>query len=558
MRRAERGRRARRLLACLVASWGVATAQPYAAAGDWARPHRVKTAERAVAAVAAAWPTAGPTVAWAGQDAVWAVTGGAAPERLAAADNVRAVSAGSVGGELVVAWAQRDRNTGLHHHLLWRHGAVTELFTDPLAVEFTVMELGGVGYLAAALRRDARAELTLIPVDGGESLVFHRTPLSVRGLTFAGTADGGAWAAWLQGRTERTEFGVQAEWHPYVALLQAGDVGPAAATALGDAEVADERQRAVVAASPTGDARVLWTSEDGGLVLGEVAAVRGAAPTLVGVRTVGADGRPLAAAWPRFYWTTGTSFALLDASDPAGTPRNVLWSPVTVEGAAFASATAASSLGPANLLAWYGRAQGGGVELWASNDTAPMRPGWTDRLAALMGWNPWFVAEQAVGQALTSLLVGVLAVLAAVPFLLVAVPLTVIAVGRRRPVGFGPGARPAGGRPAGGGPASGRPAGGRAAGGPAAGLALGALPLLAAAIALAATGVYGGDAPAAAVGGVALALGVGFAAGGLAARRGDRELQSTVFLAAATTIFAGVATWSFITYAAWAPLVGLA
>jgi len=177
-----------------------------------------------------------------------------------------------------------------------------------------------------------------------------------------------------------------------------------------------------------------------------------------------------------------------------------------------------------------------------------MRPGWTDRLAALMGWNPWFVAEQAVGQALTALLVGVLGVLAAVPYLLVAVPLTALAVGRRRPAGFGPGARPAGGRPA----------GGRAAGGPAAGLALGALPLLAAAIALAATGVYGGDAPAAAVGGVALALGVGFAAGGLAARRGDRELQSTVFLAAATTIFAGVATWSFITYAAWAPLVGLA
>ncbi len=542
MRGAWPGRRVAGVLLALFAFAAPVTAeaQPYAAAEGWARPVRVPGAETAAATVAAAWPTtgvtSGPTVVWADQGAVWAAPVGAAGVRLAGAADVRSLSAGSVDGELVVAWARRDRNTGLNHHLVWRRGVVTELFTDPIAVEFGVVTLGGAGYLAATLRRGGAAELTLIPLDGGEARVFHRTPLSVRGLTLAPAEGGGLWAAWLEGKSERTEFGVQAEWHPYAATLSPEDPGEATTVALGSAEVSDERQRAVIAADPGGAATVMWTDEEGGLMLSELRpGAEGGPPVLLGVTAVSGAGRPVAASWPYFYWTTGTSFVRIDATaaatagaDPvtAG-PRNVLWSPTTVEGAAFAPVAANGTPG-GGVMTWYGRAQGGGVELYASDDTEPMRLTLADRLSGLMGWNPWFAAEQAIGQALTSLLVGVLGVLAAVPYLLLTAPLTARALR---------GARRAGARRA--------------------GLALGALPVLAAATTLAATGVHGPGASGAAAGGVAVALALGLLAGELAVRGGDREVQATVLLAAATTVFASVATWSFVSYPAWAPLVGL-
>ncbi len=512
-------------------------AQPFAADGGWARPVAVH-AERPVAGVGVAMTQGGPTVVWADQQGVWAMsvapsaTGGptaGAPTLLAEARNVRSLSAGDLNGQLAVAWAERDRNTGQYHHRAWWGDQVVELFSDPLDVSFEFVDLGGVEYAAATLRRRGEAQLTLWPLDGDTAVVVHHTPLSVRGVSYS-QAEGGLWLGWLEGKTERTEFGVNAKWEAYVAFL----VGPdpvAIPLDLGSADVRDERQRAVVGATPRG-AVALWTDDEGGLRLAELAEpeVPGAAPSLSRVSAGAAigDGRPLAAAWPYVYWTEATTFRRLDASEWFGAggtaPTNVLWSPVTVEGTAFAhSRDPAAKL---DALAWYGRATGGVVEIYVSDDGAPMRLTLVDRLAKFMNWNPWFVWEQAIGQALTALLIGVLGVLVAVPYLLIVTPL---AARRRR---------------------------GRS-GGRSLGLLLGALPVAAVSVALAVGGVYGHVAPVASAVAVVLALALGMATAYLVTLKGDREPQTTMLLAAVFTVFGSMAVWSFITYPDWAPLVGL-
>lgn len=524
------GRVQLRLLVTLVlASWCMALAQPLAAAGGWARPVEVPT-ERPAAAVGVRVTTSGSELVWADQQGVWVRPNGGDPTLLAAAQNVRGVSAGDAGGELAVAWAQRDRNTGQYGHFVWRAGQVTELFTDPVEVALDFVTLEGATYVAGTLRRQGNAQLTLLPLSGGAPVVLRTTPLSVRGLTFAAAPTGALWAAWLEGKTERTEFGVNAEWHAFALLVDGS--GAALPLDLGNADVTDERQRAVIAAAP-GGANVMWSAEDGGL---QLASVAGATGTLERGQLVELEetGRPLAGAWPYFYWTEGSSFKRIDASAPqAATATNILWSPVTVEGAAFGHAGAASEPGLA-VLAWYGRAQGGGVAIYTADDAEPMPLTPLDRIARLMGWNPWFVAEQAIGQALTALLVGVLGVLAFVPYLLITAPLTARAVSRRARAG--------------------KAGLGRGAG---AGLIVGAMPLLAASVALALTGVYGHTAPVATVAVVAAALLVGLGVAYLVAGRGDREVQANLLIAAALTVFGSVTVWSFITYPAWAPLVGL-
>lgn len=62
----------------------------------------------------------------------------------------------------------------------------------------------------------------------------------------------------------------------------------------------------------------------------------------------------------------------------------------------------------------------------------------------------------------------------------------------------------------------------------------------------------------AAVGALVVALILGGAAAFLVTRRGDREAQATMLIAAAVTVFGSAAVWSFVTYPDWAPLVGLA
>lgn len=526
---------------------GHAAAQPLAADGGWGRPTALAT-DGAVATVGVVAVGNVVELVWADQTGVWLaespVADHAAPRLLAPAEGVRQVSVGNVAGELAVAWAQRDRTTGRYHHFLWWRGKVTPLWDDPLEVRFDFLTLGGVPYALATLRSGGAAHLTLLPLDQSDGeLVLHTTGLSVRGATHAETDDGGLWLAWLEGKTERTEFGVDSEWNAFALLVDPSGTA-SAALPLGRADVTDQRQRAVVDALP-GGALAAWSGEDGNLHAAIVER-RPDGPVALSV-TRGADagqaggsGRLLAAAWPYVYAIDGASFRRFDVVDvlgvadvldvgdvlsqpPAAAAINVLWSPVTVEAAEFVGATPTTP----DAIAWLGREEGGAVRLFASDDRAPLRLTWRDRLARTMGWNPWYLVEQAIGQALTAVLVGVLGALAALPYLLVAAPI----VARTR----GGSARPR-----------------------RAGALVGAVPLVVAAAALALAAGYGQTEPYGTGAAVAASVAAGAALAMLATRAGDREPQATVLIAGTVTIVTGLALWAFVAYPHWAPLVGLA
>jgi hypothetical protein len=520
----------------LAAALGHAAAQPLAADGGWGRPAALP-GDGAVATVGVTAAAGVVELVWADQVGVWIAESPAAgpwePRLLAPAQGVRQVSAGTVAGELAVAWAQRDRTTGRYHHSLWWRGSVTPLLDDPLEVRFDFVTLGGAPYALATLRSGGAAHLTLLPLDArGAELVLHTTELSVRGATYAQADDGGLWLAWIEGRTERTEFGVDAEWNAFTLIVDPAGVA-SEALPLGTADVTDQRQRALVNAAP-GGALAAWSDEDGRLRAALIERRPGDPVTLAvtrasDARQVPPAGRLLAAAWPYVYSVDGASFRRFDVADglsepaAAGAVTNVLWSPVTVEGAEFVGATPTTP----DAIAWLGRAEGGAVRLFTSDDRAPMRLTWRDRLARTMGWNPWYALEQAVGQALTAVLVGVLGALAALPYLLVATPLAARA--RRG------GARPR-----------------------RTGALVGAAPLVVAAAALAVATGYGGRAPLATGATVAASVALGAAAAMLATHKGDREPQATVLVAAVVTVVTGLALWAFVAYPHWAPLVGLA
>lgn len=254
---------------------------------------------------------------------------------------------------------------------------------------------------------------------------------------------------------------------------------------------------------------------------------------------LGESGRPIALLPEYAYWHS-EQFIRRTTLDPDSdlttapttvpptvrAPISVAWSPVIIAAAELSVA------GPPGAgltgIAWYGRKQGGAVEVYASDDSVAFEPTLVDRIAALMGWSPWSPWQEGLGQLLTSVLVGVLAVMALSPLLFAcSLLLARFDITRTRPL--------------------------------VAGVALGvAVPL--------AVGVFIGlRFPASGltqlgqrgvlVAVVTLALGAAVAV--LANRKADREAQLGLLITSGTVVLVAVGTWAFIEYRTWAPVVGL-
>jgi len=510
---------------CLLGLWGGAAAQPYAAAGGFGRPEQQEArATAASVAVAVSPDGATTTTVWAGREGVWradrSAAGTAAPVLVAASDDVRTVSAAYLGDELTVTWVTRDRRTGVYHYLAHHAGATRELFQDALIIDLTLFSFQGEAWAAGLFRRDGEGQLRLVPLAGGDDLVVYRTALTQRGLGLLPAADG-VWFGWLEGKNERGEFGLVSEWDAFVGHLPAGAAALAGVVGLGEANVEDERQRVALLAPATADAALpavaaLWPDAEADLRLTELRA--GADGPVAGAPSAPLGrGRPIGAAWPHVYWVTGGSVVRSDVA--AREALNVAWSPVTIESAAFAAD------GGVEALAWFGRAQGGAIEVYATDDRTPIALGWRDRVAAAMGWSPWHMWDELFGQALTAVLVGVVFGVALVPLFLALAPLLARFVRRPR-------------------------------GAMVTGLVLGALPVVAAGVVYARSVGPAAGAEPDLLTVVAAAL-FGALVGWLFSRRGDREAQGTMTLAGAVTAFAGVTLWSFLTYKEWAPFIGL-
>ncbi|HET8985455.1 MAG TPA: hypothetical protein VFN03_06830, partial [Trueperaceae bacterium] len=169
------------------------------------------------------------------------------------------------------------------------------------------------------------------------------------------------------------------------------------------------------------------------------------------------------------------------------------------------------------------------VSAYASDDSEAFTPGFVDEIARVMRWSPWTAWQEAMGQALTSVLAGIIVTLGLAPLLFV---LALILV-RARIVGS---------RPAQLGAVLGIVV-------PVAILVFVALsypsPHLSASLSLA--GVLGAL-PWLILGGV-----VGY----LLARRSDNEGQLVTFIAACGAALVAITCLAFVNYHAWAAFVGI-
>ncbi|HZJ09020.1 MAG TPA: hypothetical protein VFD39_04945, partial [Trueperaceae bacterium] len=410
-------------------------------------------------------------------------------------------------------------------------------------------------------------------------ITLYSTTQAVRGATaMSPSAPGTAfprWIGWLEGETSSGAFGVDAEWSAYAMLIANGGVGGSEPLELGRADVHDERQLVVLgppaasattgtatAGSTTADtttagtttagtptagtptagsaavtgARALWLGVDGTLQLTTLQAADETADETAEVgETVdlGESGRPLAVLAEHVYWhvdefvrrtvpsATGT------ARTNAGEPISVAWSPVIIADAELA-ATGDVGDETRTTIAWYGRTQGGAVEVYASDDSRAFTPNLADRVGAVMGWSPWALWQEAAGQLLTSLLVGVVAAIALSPLLFAFSFLVASVKGVRE-----------------------RPALG--------GVALGALTPLAVASFIALRFPQSGVAQLSQRGLVVAfsALALGAVVAYLVNYRADREAQLGVLFAAFSVVLVAVSGWAFVEYDVWAPVMGL-
>lgn len=499
-------------------------AQPYAAAGGFGAPRVVAAGVLAVAAVAAGDGTT--YLVWADGQGVWSSSSGGEPRLVARSETVRGAWATVSQGDLAVAWVERDRRTGATSHHLTYRGEDHLLFSDTVETPLIVGPGRSGPWVAAPVRRGGEAQLSVYAWEGGgpgEPRVLYSTDLSVRGLFAVDDGDpraeGPGWIAWLEGFSEMTPLGLNSEWHAYV--MRADGAGP---VDLGLADVIDERQ--TVALGPVegdeGSVRALWRAEEADLRASLVTS--GDGQDLAVTRTVatGEVGRPVAWVGDDAYWLVGPYIRRAAPLSDDESAISVAWSPELVADVALARDEAT---GVTNL-AWYGRRQGGQLVVFASDDSAPFKPTLSDRVAATMGWSPWNVAQEAAGQALTAVIVGVMGTVALAPLLF----LLSVLLARFRPVRVRP-----------------LVVGGWV------GVLVPPLIVLLVNLRVPALGLLE---PGPLIG-LVIMLGFGALVGYLITRGADREVQLHVLASSAATVLVGLTIWSFAYYRVWAPFVGL-
>lgn len=561
------------LFAALFVTQGLA--QPFVADGGFGRPWQV-AGIGIVPTVAVAADDARAVVVWADADGVWlaelAAPASADQEGPAAEDpgavnlagpgSIRGVTATMAGGEPAVAWLERDLRTGNTAHTLTWRGRDYPLFESIQEIDLALGSGAGRPWVLAAQRFGGQAHLQLYTLDESAELqppiTLHSTTLAVRGAAALSPPDPEAampsLVGWLEGETSSGPFGPDAEWSAQALLLDASGAPLGEPLALGMADVIDERQQVVlgppsaVAGEPAGaegarareagerareaGARALWLGVDGTLQLTAMT-FGGDGVEIAATTDLGESGRPLAIVGEHAYWHVDESITRVElgsSGSPGAVnrePISVAWSPVIVAGAELA--VAGSAREPTRtIIGWFGRTQGGASEAYVTDDSRTFTPTITDHIGAVMGWSPWSLWQEAAGQLLTALLVGIIGVMVLAPLLF---GLSLLLV---RSKAF-----------------SDRPVLG--------GVVLGVLTPVAIAVFIALRFPQSGVAQMGqrgwGVAGMALLLGAVVAY--LLNRRADREPQLGVLFTACTLALVAAATWAFVEYDAWAPVVGL-
>ncbi len=395
------------LAAVLVA--GLAWAQPYAADGGFDRPRALLPhLERPLATLALDRGRAS-LVSWeVGAIVVRELAGDGDARRLGDAEGVRDLTvAGAVDAGLQAVWAWRDLTTGRY---VYRATFTDQPFESGQLLPLAAVQQAGETWLFSHRGRDAGAEIVRLAPDGA-AIPLYRTDLQITGLS-AAAADGVVHLTWVEGFTETTAFGSASDWQAQAAWWSA-DGRWAGPVSLGNADGQVGRTATAVEAGAGAVVQRTWTGDDGVARRWRVAASDALEGPAVGDVPL-VPGRPLGTTLAA---GVGTDFIARDRSvwrvtDPASPPVAVAWSPVVIrEGWAVLDAEGI------HHLVWIGSEAGGRDALYASDDRRPMVRGPLDEIAAVFGWRPWSVAEEAAGQLGASLLAAILVSASTLPLL---------------------------------------------------------------------------------------------------------------------------------------------
>ena len=377
----------------------IVAAQPYAAAGGFARPQLLgkarTTPDVAVAAdgeeVYAYWDDGEGVVRRSLSEP------GSPLERIHAGRGIRTVRAVTVAGKAAVAWVQRNIDNGQTHHVLrWQGEDRTVL--EALQPYPIVLAAAADGPAVLYSRgQDGDSVLFLYRWDGSLTEI-HRSSQTISKFSLIFDQAGNAHVGWLEGFRDRGAVGLGfSKWLSYYARVDAdGRVSPA--RELGPASNIGVQSTTTIALSDSGPL-IMWVDDRGIVTI--------ASPDLPPRRLE--PGVPLGILAGDAYWIRGTSIRRLQLADAGATAENVIWSPNTPELADAAIHNGVIFLG------WYGAASGGGFALYGSSTTAPITLNWKDRLASRMGWNPWNFWAALAGQLLASLFAGIMITMVLTP-----------------------------------------------------------------------------------------------------------------------------------------------
>lgn len=337
--------------------------------------------------VAIAGGAGGPVPVWEDEGGLsWWPANEVEPVRLVASRGVRDLDAGEAGGEPVVAWSERDLADG-RTRFSWRWRNETRTLFETGQRPLIRFVAGGERPELLVATPDAEGwRLSLHAWDGRVREASPR-PLTVAGLDALRRGEH-VHVAWLEGTDEVALGKVERDWAAYLARWRDGEPRPGPVATLGEA-LRRGSGDAVRLAWSSGEVHAAWTGPDG--------RIRATGPG--GERELGA-GTPLGRLDGAWTWSRGAE--VRRSATGADDARTVLRLPAAPERIVAAEHDGVMA------VAWSSGRYLGGLEVWAVTDRTAYRASAVERVASLMGWDPWRPWSAAGGHLLLSLLAAVL------------------------------------------------------------------------------------------------------------------------------------------------------
>lgn len=388
-------------------------AQPYKAAAGFDTPLNIADSSR-ISEISLAHDGEEVYAYWFDQDGVLRqrVDVEAEPERLLQDRTIRSVSTTSVQNEPAYAWVTRSLSTGKSVHAVHWQGETRVLLEAAAPRSFQVFAGEREPVVIYTEARDTNTFIILKAWSGDER-VLHSSPQGFSGIDFLLDDAGHYHLSFLEGFTDRRTNA--SNWFAYYLFVPLGGNAnePVLLGSAARQGISDISRLSLVEGKPY----IMWSFENEesrrrAVFTGRSSVALGIAEPNKSPRLLTERSYPLGVIDGYIYWVSDDSIRrlALDAQTTnADVSESVIWSPYRIERAEILSCDGNQ------FIAWYGPKRIDDYALFVANDLKAFSPSLFDRIAARMGWNPWDVWQAFFGQALGSLLLGILASVLLVP-----------------------------------------------------------------------------------------------------------------------------------------------